>query len=165
MAEYNYIQTIELMDAINKLCNIDAVKVSMENTDWRGKKYKSDVVTLELEHNIGFEVLENEIIVFYFKDHTHFEDYSSDLDADEPDYVARAIEFLVNLFTSKIRIEEYYTKDKLVRDRFYFILPDGDEYIGGTFYKFWTAILCKKKLQKKIHVWAYNKITKRFEEE
>lgn len=156
----NYIQTRELLDAISPFYGVDAIVVSTENLDWRGEKYKSDLVTLVEEHNIGFEVLDNEIIIFYFQDHVHFEDYSSELEDGEPNYVVRAKEFLVNLFTREIRIEEYYKKNELVRDSYYFIMPDGDEYIGGTFYKFLAAVFSKKSLQKKVRVWKFNEKNK-----
>lgn len=163
IAEYNYIHTRELMETVQEFCNLDMIAVSTENVDWRGNAYKSDVVTLDVEHNIGFEVLDNEIIIFYFEDHTHFEDYSSDLQDGEPDYVARAKEFLMKLFAQKIRIEKYYKKNALVKDSYYFILPESEEYIGGTHWKLFSALFCKKSLQKEVRVWEFNKLTKKFE--
>ena len=156
----NYRQTRELLTAISPYYEADNIVTSTENLDWRGEKYQSDLVMLDEEHNIGFEVLDNEIIIFYFQDHVHFEDYSSELEDGEPDYVVRAKEFLVNLFTREIRIEEYYKKNELVRDSYYFIMPDGDEYIGGTYYKFLAAVFCKKSLQKKTRVWKFNEKNK-----
>lgn len=156
MTEYNYEQTTELLDAIKPLCNIDSATSTTE---------KSDFVTLEAEHNVGFEVFENEIIIFYFKDHVHFEDYSSEREEGEPDYVERAKDFLVNLFTKEIRIEEYYKKDELVKDCYYFVTSEGDEYIGGTYWKFLPAVFGKKHLQKKVQIWTYNKECNLFKNE
>lgn len=163
IAEYNYTQTVELLEAVREFCNEDVVKVSTDNTDWCGKAYKSDLITLESEHNVDFEVFDNEIIVYYFKDHTHFEDYSSELQEGEPDYIVRAKEFLRRLFTQKIRIEKYYKKDALVKDSYYFVSQEDEEYIGGTHWKLFTALFCKKSLQKEIQVWEFDKLTKRFE--
>ena len=55
------------------------------------------------ENNVSFEVLDNEIIVFYFTDHYHFEDYSSELEEGEDDYIKRAKDFLIELFENQIK--------------------------------------------------------------
>lgn len=168
MDKYNHAATKELLKIVQKVCNLENVVSSAENVDWRGQKYKSDIVTIEEVKNVGFEVLDNEIIVFYFGDHMHFEDYSSELEADAPDYVERAKEFLENLLTREIRIEKFYKKGELVRDRFYFCprnehTAEEEEYIGGNFYKFWTAVFCKKQLKCEVSKWCYNNVNGCFE--
>ena len=74
-----------------------------QNTTWRLKKYISDSVTIDEENHVGFEVFDNEIIFFYFTEHCHFEDYTSDLEDDEPDYTERAKAFLSICFRVKLR--------------------------------------------------------------
>ncbi|MBQ7344442.1 MAG: hypothetical protein IJW45_00075 [Oscillospiraceae bacterium] len=120
------------MDALRDVCDLRHISVSTENTDHRGRPYRSDFVVIEPEHKIGFEVFHNEIIVFYFNDHRHFEDYSNDLADDGPDHVQRAIEFLRRFFTSPLRSLEKRKGKHIIRSEWFFLLPDGrKESIAG----------------------------------
>ena len=76
----NFKITNELIDTIKPYTENAIITLSTDNKDWKDRDYKSDFVTIDEKNNFGFEVFDNEIIVFYFTDHYHFEDYSSDLE-------------------------------------------------------------------------------------
>lgn len=122
----NYCETQKLLDIIYKYLPAESLFVQTENTDWRGRKYKSDFVNVLESDNIGFEVFENEIIIFYFTDHVHFEDYTLDGEP-EKNYTERAESFLKKLFT--LPIERCYTKkgDKVVRDESFFVVSETEK--------------------------------------
>ncbi len=86
---------------------VDNLHVQTESTNWRGKKYKCDYVQIIKNDNIRFEVLENEVIAFFFIDHIHFEDYSFELEDGQPDYISRAQEFFEKLFTLPIERKRF----------------------------------------------------------
>lgn len=134
----NYETTKELIEAITPYIASDNITISNENMDWKGKPYKSDLVMVDKKNRIGFEVFNNEIIVFYFTDHDHFEDYTSNSQSDEDNYIKRAIEFLIELFTFPIRHIEKYKGKKLISEKYYFVYSDGREerFIGGTWHGF-----------------------------
>lgn len=96
----------------------------------------SDFVTIDEHNNVGFEVFDNEIIVSYFTDHCHFEDYSSELQEEQEDYIQRAKEFLLKLFQYRIRHIRNYKGKRLVSEKYFTVYGDGqkDEYIGGTWW-------------------------------
>ena len=81
----NYETTKELLEVIDQYIENANITISTENQDWKGEKYESDFVTIDEKNSVGFEVFDNEIIVFYFTDHCHFEDYSSDLEDGDDD--------------------------------------------------------------------------------
>ena len=86
----NFEITNELIDTIKPYTENATITISTENNDWKGRAYKSDFITIDDKNNVGFEVFDNEIIVFYFTDHYHFEDYSSELEDGDDDYIKRA---------------------------------------------------------------------------
>ncbi|MBQ8600465.1 MAG: hypothetical protein IJ407_03690, partial [Clostridia bacterium] len=98
--------------------------------------YKSDFVSIDAKNHVGFEVFENEVIVFYFTDHSHFEDYSSELQAGEDNYIERAKSFLKELFEYKIRHVEYYKGKTLSSEKYFLLYNDDrdDECIGNTWF-------------------------------
>jgi len=114
----------------------DIIIDSSAKKDYLGRKYQSDFVTIAQENNFGFEVFDNEIIVFLFTDHYHFEDYTSDLQEGQDDYVKRTKEFLKELFKVRIRHIEYYKGKKMISEKYYLIYDDGreDDCIGNTWY-------------------------------
>ena len=61
----NFEITNELIDTIKPYTENVTVKISTDNKDWKGRDYKSDFVTFDEKNNVGFEVFDNEIIVFY----------------------------------------------------------------------------------------------------
>ncbi len=86
-----------------------------------------DLVMVDETNHIGFEVFENEVIVFYFSEHHHFEDYSSYLEDGEPNYADRVQEFLKDLFTCTIRHEKTYKGKTLIAERYVFVYEDKTE--------------------------------------
>ena len=80
-----------------------------------------DFVMIDEKNHVGFDVMENEIIVFYFTDHMHFEDYTSELEEGEDDYIKRAKDFLIELLTYTIRHDEFFKGKKKSND---VICPD-----------------------------------------
>lgn len=151
----NFEITKEILDSLSTYINTDKISISTESKDWKGRPYKSDFVNIDSANNIGFEVFENEIIVFYFTDHMHFEDYSTE---EEYNYIYRAKEFLTKLFTSRLRRIETYKGKKLVKDFYYFIYNNkDDEQIGGTFWSLKSFLNPFAKKTQKITTWIYDK--------
>lgn len=126
----NYHTTEELLETIKPY--IENAKLSIQT------ETGADVVFVDKKHDVGFQVFENEIIVFYFTDHCHFEDYSSELEEGDPNYVERAKEFLMKLFRYQIRHIEFYRGKIKSSEKYYFIYDDGrkDECIGTTWFGF-----------------------------
>ncbi len=86
---------------------------------------------LDNNNNVGFKVFDNEITVFYFTDHCHFEDYTSEPKEME-DYIQRAKDFLVELFENKIKHIESYKGKALSVENYYIVYSDSTEKrIGG----------------------------------
>lgn len=156
----NFEITKEILDSLSTYINTDKISISTESKDWKGRPYKSDFVNIDSANNIGFEVFENEIIVFYFTDHMHFEDYSTE---EEYNYIYRAKEFLTKLFTSRLRRIETYKGKKLVKDFYYFIYNNkDDEQIGGTFWSLKSSLNPFAKKTQKITTWIYDKERSQF---
>ncbi len=132
----NFETTSMLLDAIKPYVKNVTVEIATENKDWRGRNYKSDFVNVDAENHVGFEVFENEIIVFYFTDHSHFEDYFSELQNGEDNYIELAKSFLKELFEYKIRHIEYYKGKTLSSEKYFLMYNDGrdDERIGNAWY-------------------------------
>lgn len=128
--------TSMLLKIIQPYIENSIVNISTENNDWRNRNYESDFVNIDAKNHVGFEVFENEIIVFYFTNHYHFEDYSSELQDGEDNYIERAKSFLKKLFEYKIRHIEYYKGKTLYSEKYFLIYNDGrdDERIGNTWF-------------------------------
>ena len=62
----NFEITNKLIDTIKPYMGNATLTISTDNKDWKGRDYKSDFVTLDKKNNVGFEVFDNEIILFYF---------------------------------------------------------------------------------------------------
>lgn len=159
----NYIATKELIDVISQYMDISDFDIVTENENWKGEKYISDYVDVIKEHGIGFEVLEGEIIVFFFGDHIHFYEFDDDGDT----YVQRAKEFVGRLFCSKVVREEYYKGKTLVYDKHGFVNSDGgvDMSCSTVIYKIIAFLNPFLKKRKVVTVWRFNKETGKFEEE
>jgi len=128
----NFQDTQDLIDAIKPYCDLSTLSISIDNKDWRGRSYTSDLVRILEKHHVGFEVYDIEIIIFYFDDHIHFEDWISG-DITDRSYVARAKEYLVKLFTLPIQKVEVYKGRKLMRFKYRFIQPNNTEaHMAGT---------------------------------
>lgn len=160
----NYQATKDILNALSKYLDISKLEISTKNLDWKGSEYESDLVHVIKDKGITFEVFEEEIIVYFFKDHIHF--YGMD-DNEESTYISRAIEFFEQLFNCKVVREEYYKGKKLVCDKHNFISHDGSitSAAGATYYGFcrlFNPFLRKKKV---ITAWRFDKDTATFLEE
>lgn len=120
--------TLTLLKIIEPFIENSSVDVSSSG--------KSDLVIIDAKNHVGFEVFDNEIIVFYFTDHCHFEDYTSELHDGEDNYVERAKAFLLELLTYKIRHIEYFKGTSLSSEKYFIIYDDGreDACIGNTWF-------------------------------
>lgn len=148
----NFEITKDILETLTPYINTEKVSISTENIDWTGKPCKSDFVTIDNINEVGFEVFENEIIVFYFTDHHHF--YAE----EESNFPIRAKEFLTQLFTAQLRCIETYKGKKLVKDNYYFVYDNkDDEPIGGTFWSLRSSLNPFTKKTQKITTWIYDK--------
>lgn len=151
--------TAILLNELKPYIEKSIVDISTENKDWRNRKLKSDLVTIDSGNHIGFEVFDNEIIVFYFTHHYHFEDYSLDFQEGQEDYIERAKSFLKELFQYKIRHIEYYKGKSLYSEQFFIMYHDGreDECIGNTCFSFSKIINPFSKRSVKSTIWQFDK--------
>lgn len=149
--------TSVLLEVLKPYIENSVIDISTDNTGKRN--YKSDLVTIDGKNNIGFEVFENEIIVFYFTDHYHFEDYTSELQDGEKNYIERAKHFLKKLFEYKIRHVEYYKGKTLSSEKCFIMYNDGreDECIGNTWYGFSKFINPFGKKSIRSTTWQFDK--------
>ena len=123
----NYYITEDLLNVAHKLAPNSNIKITCTNKDWRGREYRSDLVTIDETNHVGFEVFENEIIAYFFSEHHHFEDYSSSIDEGEPTFIDRMEGFLNDLFTCTIRYEKQYKGKMLISERYVFVHEDQTE--------------------------------------
>ena len=154
----NYPITSELLEIINSYVPREKCAISTENRDWRGKAYRSDLVTIDEKNHVGFEVLENEIIVFYFTEHHHIEDYTADLEAGEPNYAERAKAFLHDLFTCRITQVKQYRGNTLTSEKYLFIHPDGTEECpaGPWVHSLWVRLIPFMKNRTERQSWCFD---------
>lgn len=159
-----YPETKQILDALCVICELRHIIHTTENTDWRGKPYRSDYVIIEQEHRIGFEVFRNEILAFYFGDHCHFEDYTSELTEGMLPYPQRAIEFLRRFFTTPLQRMEKRKGHRLLRCEWFFLLPDGrkESLAGPWFGKLLSNPFSRPRIE--LTNWYYNKFTGSFYE-
>lgn len=154
----NFEITSELLEAIKPYTENANITITIENKDWKGRNYKSDFVTIDEKNNVGFEVFDNEIILFYFTGHYHFEDYSSELESGEDDYIKRAKDFLIELFENQIKYIEIYKGKKLATEKYYFINSDNtEERICATWWGLENFLNPFAKKTEKETIYKFNK--------
>ena len=153
----NHKATAILLGAIDPYVKNSNVEISKESTKGFRPNNSSDFVVIDKRNNVGFEVFENEIIVYYFTDHQHFDDYIGEVEDGDEDYIKRAEEFLIQLLTNRIRHIEYYKGKKKYSEKYYFIYDNkNDEDLGGTWYGLSRVInpFAKKSSQSK--TWQFD---------
>ena len=155
----NFETTSVLLEVLKPYIENSVVDISTENKDWRNRDYKSDLVTIDAKNRVGFQVFDNEIIIFYFTGHCHFEDYSSEPQNGQDNYIERAKSFLKKLFEYKILHIEYYKGKSLSSKKYFIIYNDESEYecIGKTWFglsKFINPFGRKHTLSK---TWQFDK--------
>lgn len=150
----NHKITLELLNTLKPYIANANIDISSKNHG-----YNSDFVTIDNKNNVGFEVFDNEIIVFYFTQHYHFEDYTSEQGQGEDDYIKRAELFLVDLFQYKIRHKEVFKGKTLCNEKYYIMYQDGreDNYIGGTWFGLYKFINPFRKKKTIFTTWQYDK--------
>lgn len=155
----NYEITKDLIEAITPYIVSDNITISDNDMNWKGEMYHSDLVMVDQKNHVGFEVFANEIIVFYFTDHCHFENYSCDCSDIENDYIKLAQKFLTELFTLPMRHVETYRGKKLISEKYYIIHSDGrEESNTGVIYHSIIGLInpfVKKSIA--ITTWQYDK--------
>ena len=100
-----YKTTKEILESLSPFISENDVSVTNEEhekEDGSGKEI-GDKVIIDKENNVWFEVFENEIVLFYFTDHEHFDDYMAPPKDGEPNYIQRATDFLKRLFTLRLK--------------------------------------------------------------
>lgn len=122
VARKMFFKTTEiLLETIKPYIKNTFVNSSIQNKNYQGHTYASDLINIDSENHVGFEVFENVVIIFYFAGHYHFEDCFSELQNGENNYIERAEIFLKELFENRIRHIEYY-KGKILFSEKYFLL-------------------------------------------
>jgi hypothetical protein len=170
----NYSLTNYLLDKISPYIDTDSVQIKTESTDWEGKKYQSDWVTIMEEPHISFEVFgeKDEIIVFFFTAHEHFDNYNTPTDDESEndegddtgntDYIESAASFLINLLTLPIRCRKKYDRKSQTDERYYFVHPKEEELIYDGFLEGIIPNPFGRKTKETI-TWRFNKETGRFD--
>ncbi len=153
----NFEVTRELLEWLRPYVGKADIQISSDNGERDGREYRSDLVTLDEKNNVGFQVLEGEVIVFFLTDHFHFEDYTSDLEEDQDDYIKRAKEFLTELFTNRIKCVEIYKGKTLASERYYIVSDGHQERIGGTWWGLVRFINPFAKRREKVTVYRFDK--------
>lgn len=145
-----------ILDSISNLIDISKIEVSKENTDYRGRKYISDFVMLNKSDNIGFEVFEEEeIIVFYLREHCHF--YGAPvIETNEIDLADQAIDLLRTILTCKAKYIQVYKGEKLLKETIYFLINDQWEKGCTTNYSLVNRINPFAKKTIKETIWEFN---------
>lgn len=163
----NFMATERIMDFTDKFIPKSQYLLQTEgHKDYLGRSYTADYVEIinQSPYHISFEVVENEIIVFCFGDHIHFEDYSFELEEGDPDYVDRAIEFLTMFF--RYPIERRYTSkgNKVVRDETLLVVSEEEkESICATYFCTGLKNLFKQRIET-VKRFAFDNETKSFRE-
>lgn len=148
------------MDFEATLTLINALRSFLEHTSVHNESNgKSDLVIIDEVNNVGFEVFKDEIIVFYFTDHEHFEDYTSELREGQEDYIMRAKAFLLELFTYKIRHIKYFKGSTLSSEKYFLLYDDGrdDVCIGNTWFGLSSFINPFGKKSERSITWMFDR--------
>ena len=104
--------------------------------------------------------------MFYFTDHCHFEDYTSDLEDGDDDYIKRAKDFIIKLFENKIKYVQIYKGKKLASEKYYMIYSgNNEEQIGGTWWGLERILNPFAKKTEKATIYQYNKVNGCFDKE
>lgn len=122
-----YQVTQELLDVLRKF-----MPLVTESQDHSGGE--TDFVSIDDGNHVGFEVFEDEIIVFFFSTHRHFTDSYFALEEGAPDYIERAKAFLTDLLSCTVTRQKEFRGNVPIREKIIFTYPDGttDEPAGVT---------------------------------
>lgn len=156
----NFQTTGALLEALAPYIDASRLQISTENRDWRNRPYCSDLVTIDQSNNVGFEVFEEEIIVYFFTDHCHFEGHGQ----TGYDYIGQAKEFLTDLFRYPIRHVAVYKGKALAKEKYLICYPDGREECdqSGIWYGLFRFLNPFAKKTVRSTLWQYEKAKGRF---
>ena len=160
----NHKETLELLEIVKAYIDEQDISVSTKNTDWKGKEENSDYIIFDDKNGVGFKVFENEIIMFFFSEHHHFEDYSFELTEGAPNYVERAKKFLSDLFCCTITHQSNYKGNVLTSEKIIFTYPDGtvDCPAGTWVHKILIRFVPFLPKRTELKSWIFDKYKKRF---
>lgn len=130
-------ETQYILDSISNLIDISKAEISTENLDYKGRKYISDFVILNKSDNIGFEVFEDEIRVFYLREHTHI---GVIYGMKETEIVEDAVDLIKKVLTSKLKYIQVFKGKKLLKESHYFLINDLWEKQSTTSYSLVNCI-------------------------
>lgn len=118
----NFTATEKLIATTNKYISSDKYSIQTEgHKNYIGMEYTADYVEIlqNPDYFISFEVTKEEIIIFFFSNHIHFNDYG--IEDDNSNYIDSAVEFLDDLFSYPIETH-YITKgDRIIRIESFFV--------------------------------------------
>lgn len=109
-----------------------------------------DFVMIDKKNHVGFDVMENEIIVFYFTNHSHF---------GEGDYIKLAKGFLLELFQYTIRHDEFFKGKEKSLEKYYIEYGDGreDKELGTTYFLISKFLKLFGRKSSKSTFWMFDK--------
>lgn len=98
-----------------------------------GRTYLSDLVHIDTDGRVGFEVTENRIIVSFFGGCRRFTGQNSPTSSTRESYIGQAKAFLTALFTCQIRRVDHYRGNIRSSAELFLSYPDGrtEERIGS----------------------------------
>ncbi|MBQ8683328.1 MAG: hypothetical protein IJ518_02280 [Clostridia bacterium] len=121
--------TKRILSKIGRYVSVDSVSVE-QTTDYCGNPV--ELITISKDVNVGFEAAEESVIFYFFSDHVHFDDFSVELEGDEPNFLARAESFVDDLFTLPIHRRYSRKGTRVVSDQSWFVQKSGkEESIAG----------------------------------
>lgn len=116
--------TKRILSKISRYISVDSVCVE-QTTAYYGNAV--ELVTVSEEVNVGFEAAEESVIFYFFSDHVHFDDYTSELEEGDPDFLTRAEAFVDDLFTRPIHRRYTRKGTRVVYDQSWFVRENGTE--------------------------------------
>ena len=117
----NHHATQTILSGLSDLLIEKHIRISTENTDYRGRPSESDYVTVDQKNGIGFEVFHDETRVDFFDDHQHFGSHYT----ETGDYIQDTISFLRRLLSSTLVKYETWKGRVRIRYEWYFLSEDG----------------------------------------
>ena len=117
----NHHATQTILSGLSDLLSEKHIRISTENTDYRGRPSESDYVTVDQKNGIGFEVFHNETRVDFFDDHQHFGSHYT----ETGDYVQDTITFVRRLLSSTLVKAEVFKGRIRTRYEWFFLEDDG----------------------------------------
>lgn len=160
-----YSTTRKILEELSPFISEDGLEATEElheKEDGSGTE-TGDKIFLDKKNNVWFEVFENEIVLFYFTDHEHFDDYMTPPADGEPNYIERATDFLKRLLSLRLKKTDTVKGSDMLRVEYAFIDGDGnEEFLGGT----WKMINDgDSRPQVEVSVWKFDGNKNRFEKQ